>query len=1031
MRIGLLVLALVVVAAAASGQAGALTTAVDTSVVTGSTILIEEQSFAIHISSTANEIAADYGKGTLFISNNSCDSTALAKICLDNIEYDYTSKVYKAKVRGISLAPVMSVTREASKSEFQLGDATKFTVTLENTGGLARNITYEDVFPAEFEVIDGDGPVAIRPDRAVWKGKLDEGKSVAFSYRAKAMEVFDGSLVSSLTYSDGLKLKTVYSSKASLKTSFPVELVSWLGDKEVIVGEPDNVTANVTVKLNEDALVTVEMAFDQGLKVTSKPYAMSKLSPSAYVWKGEVARVTNRSTNASNQTGWLNQTKTFFFEFKGQRVGSSDVTVKVSYAPKSTGVYRNLPVGKQSVSVTNKGIAVRTSLADATIESNQGNRAKVWLQNLNPYAKLKDATVNLSTDMIYLPNSYLREIGTGEQVLIADKFFYAPKTDKSKSYVLYTNVSYLTEFGDNFSKEFKDTISVVPTQSVDLAQTVSNANLKGDEEAEVSVSVKNSRPTTLRNVIVADNVSPEFTVIGKNVATLQARSKESVKAYTYKLKAPRTSREIVLYVNSTLKYSDAYNSDEYFEPNSYEVSKVTPITVAQESFPLTVARTVDDSTIYAGEFFDVKYLITNTAKDKVARNIVLRTPLAYEVDLVGGSETRLIPQLNPGEAITVSNWERRRAKFSGDFSLQKPTLTYENIYGDGFSANGSATTVSVKENYVTGPVILAEKIAPKSANDTDSFLVQLKLRNVGTEAASVLVSDENASYNVLVKAGEEQLINQAVKRTIPGIFALPMATASYDVNGSRLTAATKSVEIEIVNNPVIRIEKVAPSFSSSIEPYAVLVKVRNLAAAAVRNVSIEDSGVVWEIGAIPAGGTANVSYEETRGVGTHSLGSASATYLYENAIYTVKSNSPAIAIEEKRHIDITKEIAPKSAGKGKKVTVLLGAINKHTSSISIKVLDSVKNFEAELAAGEQRNFTYETNADVRVSAPANVTYELDGRLLSAQSGAPDFALVEEEASDESREGDAAEGREGGLARFFASFKRILTWKRGG
>ena len=149
-------------------QVGALTATVDSWITSDQTIVVNDQSFTIYLSARTNEIFADYGSGSLFVANNSCDSTVAARICLDNIQYDYTARVNRMKVRGISLAPALAITRVISKSEFLVGDQTVFSVTIKNTGGLARNITYQDAFPAEFIVTDADG-LLLRPDKAVWQ----------------------------------------------------------------------------------------------------------------------------------------------------------------------------------------------------------------------------------------------------------------------------------------------------------------------------------------------------------------------------------------------------------------------------------------------------------------------------------------------------------------------------------------------------------------------------------------------------------------------------------------------------------------------------------------------------------------------------------------------------------------------------------------------------------------------------------------------------------------------------------------------
>ncbi len=1032
----MLLLVFTAAALASAADVSALTTPVDKWMRSGDTVTVEGQSFSIHLSSRLNQVLADYGAGSLFIANNSCESTDVARICLDNVQYDFTDKVTKLHVRGISLAPSITITREASKSETIVGDEVLFSVAISNTGGLARNMTYQELPPAEFVVTEASG-LPLAPGRAVWKGQLAEGESASFSYKLKALKVFDGGLVASLSYSQGAKLKTVYSSKQSLKVTPAVVLYAGIGSAAALVGERNNITVNVTNRLPETAtMAPLEIVFDPGIKVTSKPYELKALTPWNYVWNGEIARVYNRTTNVTNLTGWLNTTKSWFFEFKGTKVGSSDIRVKASYRTAGNPELTVLPEKKQSVVVSSREVIVRTSLGEVTIEANQRKRLKVWLQNLNPYAGLKAVHANASTALVYLPD-FFGEIGAGEQVLLADKYFYAPKVNSSTSYPIVTNVSYFTEFGDNFSKNFRDTAIVVPTQEVALTQALSRTTAKAGDEVEVSVTVKNSRPTNLKNVAVFDNVSSEFTVAGKSQATIEVPSKGTVTAYAYTLKVAHIGRSAVLYVNTTLRYSDLYNSDYYFDPQDYELTKATAIAIEPESLPLTVSREIGDSTTYAGEIVDARYTITNTATDKIARNIVLKLPLAYELDLVGNEDTVRIPRLGPGESVIVSDADRRRAKFAGGLELPKAVLEYENIYGDSFTVNGSATSLPVKDSYVEGPVVLLEKLAPQSANNTDSVGVQLKLTNTGTEYADVAVEDEGRRYSIRVQNKTEYVINASARYTSVGKFELPQAVASYSASGIAFRTASKPATIEILDNPVLGIDKQAPANVTNIEPFSVLLKLSNKASKPVINITVTDGGRSWHIDEIPEEGQANITYEDrAQAAGSHSLGTATAAYLYENSYYTAQSNTAVLYAAEKSLVAVTKQVTPANATKGEKIKVSLRVKSLHDGELDVLLADNEKSFTAQLPQNSEKDVSYDSSAGESTLNPASATYTYNGQQLTALSQPPLFALTEEKAEVEKageKAGKAAEkeGKEGVLGKLIKALLGILTWKRGG
>ncbi|MBI2143796.1 hypothetical protein HYU17_01430 [Candidatus Woesearchaeota archaeon] len=1033
------VAAVMIVMFADADVVSALTTAVDTTVLSGQTITVEDDSFTIYLSSRNNEILADYGKGSLFIKNNSCESTGIARICLDNIAYNIDERAYKIRVRGISLAPAMTITREVSKSEFLVGDEAVFTVKLKNTGGIARNITFEERLPGEFEMTDADG-ITLQPGLALWKGKLDEGQEVTFSYRVKAKEIFDGSLVASLSYFDGLRIKKAYSSAASLSTSAPLILSTAIGDNDIIIGEKSNLTINLTNRLPENAVAAVQVIFDPGLKVVSMPYGVSRISPLSYIWPVEIPVVTNRTTNASNLSNVrINVSRDWFFEFRGVKAGHSSIRVNASYRPKSEGAesaMKHVPERKQSISVSNKGVIVRTSLKEASIESNQAKKAKVWLQNLNPYTELRNVTVNISTDLLYLPDAFFGTVAPQQQILLADKYFYAPQVNKSTGYIITSNVTYFTEFGDNFSAAFKDTSTVVQTQQVELLKAVSKLSLKPGEEAEVTVSVKNSRLATIKSVYVEENISEGLIVTGKSHAAIDVKSKGTGQAYSFKAKAPAHNQQrITLYVNSTMKYSDRYSSDSYNDPKDYEKTEVTAITIEPESLPLSVVRVIDDTDIYAGELFDVKYKITNTAKDKAARNIVLKIPLDYEFDLVGAEENTTIPLLNPEEVIFVANLDKRRPKLSGSAGLAKASIRYENIYGDEYVVNGTETGLSIKENYAKGPAVIVDKVAPQKANNTDFFEVQLKIRNIGSEDAEVLVEDEGSKFSVAVPVDATYTHNTALKIPSQGKAELRQAKATYKHGSETYRTASNAVLVEILDNPVLGVEKIVPQKASNVEPYTVTLTLVNRAQKPVTNITVNDDGKSWALQEIPANGQANITYEQmTKTTGRQSLDSASAAYSYDSLLYSVASNLPVIDIEEKKLISLKKEISPANATKNGKVKVTIGAKSLHDRELEVIVIDQQKSFTVLLMPGEQKNVSYDALADETTGKEAAAAYAYNGQQLTAVSGQPEFVLIgikePEEQKRPETEGKKAEKR-GMLGSMLNAVMSILNWKRGG
>jgi hypothetical protein len=1001
-----------------SHESSALTTVVDDWVLSGDTITIEEQTFAIYLSTKLNEIVADYGSGSLFIANNSCASTDLARICLDNVQYDFTDRVSKIQIRGISLAPDITITRSVSSDEFLVGDETVFTATITNEGGLATNITYTEEVPKEFTVTETDG-VTFKDGKVTWNGKLQEGESFVIIYNVKAKNPFDGGLVASLTYHDGLRLNTLYSSKITLKTTPSIILSNKIGATTTLLGERNNVTVNLSNRFGENVNVeNLEIIFDPGIMITSRPYGLKKVNDNKYTWSGILPKV--------NIT--LNKSKSWFFEFKGTRVGNSDIIARASYIKDKDTTTTVLPEKKQSFTTLNKGVIVRTSLSDKTLEARQRGRLRIWVQNLNPLVELKDVEINISTAGLvsYVSDSFLSRMAAHHQELVVDDYFFAPDLETGKGYTIVTNITYLTEYGDNFSKDFTDTVNVQPTQKVTLSKSVSQSSLKADEESEVTVEIKNARPTKLKNVRVEDKISGDFTVIGKSSAVLEIPIDGNVKAYSYKIKAPRYSKETILHVNTTMTYSDEFNSEKYDNPQVYTETESTAITIKPEEFDVSLTRTIADSEIYLGEVFDVEYKVENKETDKVARNIVLTVPLTKNFDLINGERNITIERLNPGEIIAVADFEKRRGKLGGTYSFEKSSITYENIFGDTFETNSSSNDVEIKNNYVKGPIVSVYKTAQAEVNNTDVFEVVINATNTGNEEAYVTITDNGKSYQLKVPKESTSSISYDLRIPKPGDVDLPKAEGKYSYDGKDYRTASDLMSLSVLDNPVIRIEKTVPSTVSNVEEYSVRITLTNTANIPVKDITLTDGEKTWNFVNMDGSEIVNVSYDVlSKNIGYRLIDAASVKFNYEGEVYNTISNTPELTVKETKIISIVKEVKPKAAKAGEEVNVTLRFRNLQNEPIDVVITDNGETFTDRLLPEQRRNASYITKASSTTLEPAIATFTFNDQDLTASSEEPDFILkgkIEEPETNDD-EGNI-------FSKLIKSILNVLTWKRG-
>ncbi len=976
----------------------------------GQATAIEGRNFIIYESSSRLDILADYGEGKLFITNNSCQQTGNVRICLDNIVYDRDVKKDKMRVRAISLAPDIVITRTADDTEFEAGDGTVISVTIRNTGGLARNLTYADVFPESVDIVSADGAIKL-PHSVVWTENSLKTESASFSYKIKVNDVMDRKFVATLEYFDGVRMKTIRSSSTGIKTTARLLHEFVYGGGAASVGEKKNITLNFTSRETSTARISADLFVDSGLVLTKLPKEFKKAGENAYHAEIEVFK------SPANTT--YNKTQHYYFEFIGVKAGTFKIKAAANYSTDDV-TDRKLSDLEQAIAVSEKGVNVRTNLQELEFESNQAHTLRIWLQNLNTDASIRNVLVKMDGGgFVSLPDVYIGSIAPTAHEKIFEGSLYAPEVNSSKGYTVEVNVSYETQFGDNFSRRFVFTETVNKVENMSISQAISKTSLESGEEATVKVSVKNPRTTRISSIAVSDNISDEFGIIGVKSAVIQLGANDEQTAYTYIIKAPRVRKETDYQINTIVSYSDAYAAQSYYATADYAVAKSTTIKVKPQRFELTATRTID-SGIYVGDFFDETYTIKNPSTDTIAENIRLLLPVQPEFDLADTKRTLSLGRLGPGEEMAVMDKVKRRANKAGNNILEKTRVKYSNKFGEDFEVNVSSATVSVNEKKNSETFVSIAKTAADKANDTDFFEVVLNVTNKGQSIMSILVEDGDFRKDLALNNGSSRIFSYAKRIGTPGKYLLEQATATYKFRGRELIAGSSLPEIEIVSNPVVSIEKLAPSTAYTSDDFEIELKAKPLAGK-VENLTIYDGKEKIHYGEI-SNETSHKYRIALRKAGTETLAEATASYVYNGVLYETKSNAPSVTLVERQLVTLSKSVSVNESEAGKLVEVHVKAKNSANDEISLILSDDGKTWELTLAPGEEKSVSYRTEARELGAATASYTYK--GEEKSSVSPVPRFRIIEGE------NGKVIKEEKGMLRKILDMLLGILTWKRG-
>ncbi|GEM_PF-2739773 len=1018
------ILAVLLLAAAASAD----TQVFSGYLYSGETLTVDKQVMTTYISSSENGMVADYRTGLLSVINNTCQSTDYFKLCLDNIEQDYTAKKKKMSIRAFSTIPSLTITRKASKSELAIGEETAFTVTIENTGGVARNATYTDAFPENIEIKDIDGAYA-KGNAVTWSGTIPLSGSKEIIYTIRPKDALKQGLKASLRYFDGYSMQTIYSDEITLSVTHFLNIEATIGKADIYLGQPDNFTINLTNRGNNTINATLDIDFGEGLEVFA-PSAFTKTGSGIYRWNGEL-----RKRNLSNNRVF---SKAYIFELKGARIGSTDITATTSYTDLATGENVKLADIKKTVKVSDRGTAIRTSFSDQTLEAGQKNTIKIWVQNLNAYANITDVLITTHTPLADLPDYYTANIGIGEQRLIIELNTYLPGVASTTGYALDVNATYT--IGDKrVTKTHRGTISVMPVQELTITHALSKNSVESDEDFFITATVKNPRKTGLNSVKVHDTVPEGFISYGASSATMSIAKESTANAYTYRLTAPRVSKETAYTITTTAEYSDADNQYDYAEYKSYRNSKNATVTVLAPKFTLDAARSLKETEIYKGNTYEINYVIKNPDEKQTAKGITITAGLQQDFDMVE-SINYFLPDIDPGETIYFTSKEKIRPKLNGTYTVAKSVLSFKNQYGEEFAQNATELQLTIKDSHLTGPAIVLSKNSSDKTNNTEPIKITLTIRNAGNEPAVADITDGSERFTAYVQPKSETSYNYTTIIPTPGFTELPIAAATYSHQGKTYITGSNTKIVEVLNKPLISIKKTAPEKANNIDSYTVRIKLTSIHTEPL-NLTLTDGAKEWQLDSFT--GEKELSYEEKEAqTGTKTLNAAIAEYHYMNRTYREASSQPQVQVGEKTFAKLTKTAAKKAAKPGEEVTITITAKNEHEEKLTMEISDYGKAWTEELGPGEEKKITYKAKAEESLLGKAAASFEYEGKRYTISSeplalelltkvkkaGKQENATANETGKSQEAEEPQPKGQ-GVFKRIINAIIKILTWKR--
>ncbi|PIN87189.1 hypothetical protein COV19_00875 [Candidatus Woesearchaeota archaeon CG10_big_fil_rev_8_21_14_0_10_44_13] len=794
---------------------------------TDETFVLNDRLAIINVDSD-DQIIINYDGEFLVIKNNTCKTVINNKFCVDSILHDKTLDKKKAQIIVYYIGPDITISRSINKSDPFIGEGIKMTVKLENNGNItAKNVTYMDMFPPEIEItkikkgnaviekvqmIGNETGTKQNMTRVFWKGEIAMNGVIDLVYTIKPLQYINTLFAAKAIYNDGRKNVEVISSTSSIKTKSFFEISKKFAPTDYSVAAESTTLISGETKadlyIGEEALFIVEIKNKALKNETINVSYLDFYIPENLLYKGSTTFVVYTNKSNENETynpgahtlekigagryrwhGLMNPDGLVFaIKLKGVKKGHASIAVYaklVQLDEKKEPYYRSLYdqdyYDNEDIEVKLKDPSIETNLNEGkTFDSAQKAYLTIYMINPNEFANLTKMKVILDTPWTS-KNFTINDLRKGNYVSIFDGFVTMPSVTESTGKKIKVNVTYETEYGELYSLKLDRNIAIKPFPPIKITYSVSPAkssttdkSIIDYQKSIVTVRLSNTGNSRIEHINVTQISDPLLTNQDNISRTINLEKGVVMDVLMYEIEPP-DDKDIKEYLLST--NIDYMASNETFHAVRDYVIEVNP-----KKLSITGTKKAQVETAVRGVPFKTDYIIENT-EEETLYNVTVLFPEREDYDLLG-SRHYSIKKIDKDERIPIIGKERVVSKINlSSARLPKAEIVFHDVDGVEFKANSSDTTIEILYAPFDSPTMtLRRNISKDTVNESESFLVDTMIMNIGQKDARVTLTDFGKSWEIYSYAGTNKTMTYLVNESRLGDIELQPAVISYGYN---------------------------------------------------------------------------------------------------------------------------------------------------------------------------------------------------------------------------------------------------------
>ncbi len=735
-----------------------------------------------------DSIQLNYHGSYFFVPLGSCKTVINIDFCFIGSIYDPDFGKFKANLTAYEVVPEIAVSRVIDKSSLSVGEEAEISVNVTNGIGIpADNFEFIDSFdPLEFELETVGGYCSKEGSSAVYRGSLRENRKISCNYYIKALKETTRSVKAQVSYFDGVETKYLFSSPINFEVENALLVTTYFNESDREVSEGDSVlfVVNLTNPRDDDLdnlvfnislpsglrfvdITSVHVFFNDTSNLTVQSQKINVMGPGLLQFSGAMKR---------------NTTKFIALRLVAEKGGVSDIFLDAGYELNSEPIFTEK---KDSLKVDHREIAIFTNFGEyPSYDSGEEKLIKIGVSNPSDRVALKNIILRVDTNLSNITGGSIFWLNETSPAVLVNQLVKMPYVESDSAYKLIVNVGYDTEYGEHFDESFEYSIVVDALAGLSITHDLSKTTVESGEAFTVKTKIKNDRNADVKNVRVFDVVPMEFTVEGLNsISNLNINGNEETTAYEYRMTAPQVAAQQSYSFRTTARYEDG--------GKVYAFEKTDYVTVLPKQKDLSIANAISDPHIVRGAILDVLYTIQNPDDKEALKDISVFFPVQQDIDILG-QKNFTIGSLFPGESYTIRDVHRIRPKKNGSLTLAPAVFMYKDKEGNVFFKNSSEISFDADYGYISGPAFIVWRVSNDTVlvgQDVESSIV---VKNAGSEAGSVKITDGGDNWNLRLDPGETDKITYRKKADREGILEFMPSYAEYFYQGRKFFTVSNS-----------------------------------------------------------------------------------------------------------------------------------------------------------------------------------------------------------------------------------------------